>query len=215
MVKIIPAILTNSISEIEEKVSLIEGTLDSVQIDIIDGVYASNKTVDPSALEVIDTDVNIDFHLMTKNPVDWVEKCVTGGAERIIGQIELMDSQIDFVEKVTEVGAKVGLALNIDTPITKIAPEVLNSIDVVLVMGYSAGFGGQPLNPKALEKMKELKTLKQKANLTFTISLDGGVNLGNIKSIVEAGADEVAIGSLFNGDLKDNVNRYQTIISKE
>lgn len=214
MVKIIPAILTNSISEIEEKISLIEEVLDSVQIDIVDGVFAANKTVDPSALEVIDTVLNIDFHLMTKNPVDWVERCVRGGAERIIGQVEIMESQLDFVEKITEVGAKVGLAIDIDTPISKIMPEVLSSLDTILVMGYRAGFGGQLFENKALEKIKELKAIKQKEAFAFTICVDGGVTGKNIKDIVEAGADEIAIGTkLFEGSLKDNVNRYQEIIS--
>jgi ribulose-phosphate 3-epimerase len=190
----------------------LETLVPRVQIDIVDGQFFANKTIDPSAVEYIETDLLFDFHLMTKEPSDWVERCVRGGGDRIIGQIEKMTDQLAFIGKVQETGLEVGLALDIETPVSALNEEALVSVDEVLVMGEKAGIGGQPFDPKALEKIKELNKLRKEKNLSFKICLDGGVNLDNIGKIVEAGTDEVGIGkSLFNGSLEENITNLKNV----
>src|SRR3989304_6370901 len=104
MIEIIPSILTNDSKELVDKLGICEGIVERVQIDIIDGVFASNKTIDPSALFSLETELKLDFHLMVKEPINWVEKCVSAGADRIIAQVEMMENQVDYVGKVQEVG---------------------------------------------------------------------------------------------------------------
>lgn len=212
MVEVIPAILTNNPQELKSKVASLEGISERVQIDIIDGVFADNKTVDPQALEGVELDIKIDFHLMTKNPVDWVEKCVRSMADRIIGQVELMDDQIEYVSKVQEVGTLVGLALDLKTPVSSLQEEILDNLDVVLVMGVPAGFGGQKFDKKALDKIEKLNKIKEKDATPYKICVDGGVTTDNIEEIVNAGADEVSIGRrLFKGDIKENILKFRKI----
>ncbi|MBI3290495.1 hypothetical protein HYZ78_03815 [Candidatus Microgenomates bacterium] len=194
MVQIIPAILTNDVNELREKLELLNGVVERVQIDIIDGVYADNKTILPDILMEIETGLLIDFHLMTKEPVDWVERCVRGLADRIFGQIEQMSSQNEFIGRVQEVGVKVGLALDLDTPVEKIEPEVFLNLDAVLVMSVAAGFGGQEFDARVLDKIKKLDAIRSRDSTPFRICVDGGINENNIREIVAAGADEVAVG---------------------
>ena len=209
MVEIIPAILTNDIREIEEKLRRAEGVVRRVQIDIIDGQFAANRTIDPSFLENIDTDLNLDFHLMTKEPVDWVERAVRGGADRIIGQIESMSDQVGFIGKVAEVGLSVGLAIDVDTDIEKIDQTIITNLDVVLVMAVKAGFGGQKFDLSALLKVSELDKIRVRDDTPFKICVDGGINEDNIKKVVKAGADEVAIGRIFERDLAENLEKFR------
>lgn len=196
MIKIIPAILTSDPRELEEQLRLLEGKVKRVQIDIIDGVFAQNRTVVPDVVGQVETNLLIDFHLMTKEPIDWVEKCVGGGADRITGHVEMMSSQEDFVGKVVEVGAKVGLALDLKTPISAIDKNLLNNLDVVLVMAVKAGFGGQEFDSQVLDKIKMLDEIRSRDDTPFRICVDGGINEENIKDVAKAGADEVAIGAL-------------------
>lgn len=212
MVEIIPAILTNDIREIEEKLRRAEGVVRRVQIDIIDGQFAANRTIDPSFLENIDTDLNLDFHLMTKEPADWVERTVRGGADRIIGQIESMSDQVGFIGKVAEVGPSVGLAIDVDTDIEKIDQTIITNLDVVLVMSVKAGFGGQEFDPSALLKVNELDKIRVRDDTPFKICVDGGINEDNIKKVVKAGADEVAIGRVFEGDLAENLEKFRKAV---
>ena len=213
MLEIIPTIFSNDIREVEEKILRLEGLVKNVQIDIVDGQYVNNKTIVPSALENIDTNLGLDFHLMTKEPVDWVERAVRGGADRIIGKIEKMGNQIDFVGKVGEVGCDVGLALDISSLVSGLDSQALAGANVILVIGYPAGFEGQVFDTKAFEKIKKLSEIRQKEDLSFKILVDGGVNEINIKEIVKLGADEVAIGRrLFEGDISENIRKIQESI---
>lgn len=210
MIKIIPAILTNDLRELKDLLKRCEGVVDRVQIDIIDGVFADNKTIEPSALVGIDTNLKIDFHLMVKEPVNWVEKCASVGADRIIGQIEMMENQIEFVGKVTEVGLKVGLAIDINTPVSDLDPVVLTNLDVVLVMSVAAGFGGQKFDERALEKISKLDEIRARDDTPYRICDDGGIILEWIDDARYEGADEVSIGRrLFKGNLRENLDRFR------
>jgi len=217
MVDIIPAILTDSVTELTDKVkrvndaSFMEGVnVRKIQIDIIDGVYVDNRTLDPSSIANLDSDLGIDFHLMVKEPVNWVEKCATAGADRIIGQIEMMKDQIEFVGKVQETGLYVGLAVDLETPISKLDPTILSNVDVVLLMAVKAGWGGQKFDPSVLEKIKELDKIRARDSTPFKICVDGGETEDVIDDSYYAGADEIVIGQrLFNGDLGENIKKFE------
>jgi len=207
--KIVPSILTADPKEALEMLERVEGAADRVSIDIIDGIFANNKTVDPQLFENVETNLMIDYQLMVKDPVNWVERCVRGQADRIIGHVEMMDNQFEFLGKVQEVGKSVGLAIDLETPVDKIDKTVLFSLDVVLVMSVDAGFGGQKFNQKALVKIRELNEIRANDNSPFVIQDDGGITLEYIDDTHSVGADEAIVGRrLFDGDLKENIEKF-------
>jgi ribulose-phosphate 3-epimerase len=216
MFTVIPSILTNNSEEIRKIIKDLDDVilphgfpLDRVQIDINDGSFLDVKTIEPDLLYDIETELNIDFHLMTKEPISWVEDCIRGQADRIVGQIEKMSDQVAYVEKVAEVGTKVGLALDIETPVDMLDPSIIMSLDVILLMGYPAGLGGQRFDERVLSKIKELSDIRLNDTKPFKICVDGGVDLDNIKRIKMAGADEVVIGKrLIEGDIEVNFEKF-------
>ncbi len=210
MVDVIPAILTNSINEVIEKIGLCEDVVPRAQIDIIDGIFADNKTIDPTALTNLETFVGLDFHLMVKEPVNWVEKAANAGADRIIGQIEMMESQKEFIEKVQYTNLRVGLAVDIETPVSALDSLILNNVDVVLLMAVKAGWGGQNFDERVLTKIKELDEIRARDKTPFKICVDGGQTENVIDDTHFAGADEVVVGArIFNGNLKDNIEKMK------
>jgi ribulose-phosphate 3-epimerase len=210
MIEIIPSILTNDPDEAKELIARCEGIVDRISIDIIDGKFADNKTIDPSAIEDIDTVLKIDYQLMVYEPVNWIERCIRGQADRIIGHIEQMSDQVEFVGKVQETGLYVGLALDIATSVAKIDPTILTNLDVVLVMSVKAGFGGQEFDRRALNKIRELDEIRVRDATPFKIQVDGGVTLDSIYNVHRIGADEVSIGRrLFEGDLAEILDKFQ------
>ncbi len=214
MLEIIPAILTLNKNELEEKISLLSDVSDivkRVQIDIVDGKFAKNKTIEPDVIGELDVDQLVDFHLMTKEPVDWVERCARGMSDRIIGHIEMMSSQVKFVGRVQELGFKVGLAVDIDTSLSEIDPVILRDLDVVLIMSVKGGFGGQKFNELALEKIKKLDEMRVYDKTPFRICVDGGINEENISKVRAAGADEVVIGAYF---FKENLRTHYQKLEK-
>ena len=77
-------------------------------------------------------------------------------------------------------------------------------------MSVHPGFGGQKFIPEVLQKIKNLRKIKIEKNLSFDIEVDGGINLENSKSVIEAGADILVSGTTIfrdnNGDIKKNID---------
>lgn len=218
VVNVIPAILTNNEDEFgklaNESSEYLGSYPNKLHIDVIDGVFAENISILPDLPEKpgegsVVIARGVDIHLMVNEPIEWIAKCSKSfHVERIIGHVEMMSDQEKFVEEVRNV-RKVGLAIDLDTPISRIADRLFNKLDLVLVMSVKAGFGGQKFNVSALEKVKHLNHLRKEKGYKYKIGVDGGVTPDNIKLIVEAGADEVCVGRrLFDGDLAGNIQKY-------
>lgn len=210
MVEIIPSILTNDGQLAIELLKQAEGVADRVQIDIVDGVFADNKTVDPIILQEVDTSIALDYHLMVKEPINWVEKSVHAGGERIIGHIEMMSDPEAFVFKVQSAGRTPGIGIDLDTPLIEVEEHLLGSVGVVIVMSTKAGFGGQEFQQSVLDKIAQLHQIREEKGYQYKICDDGGVTLNWADDVRRKGTDEIAIGiRIFNGDLKQNIKQFQ------
>jgi len=77
-------------------------------------------------------------------------------------------------------------------------------------MSVHPGFGGQKFMPEVLQKIKELKKIKDQQNLNFDIEVDGGINFDNSKLAIEAGANILVSGTTIfknnNGNIKKNID---------
>ncbi len=207
--KIIPAILTNDLGELTSLENIAEGAVDRIQIDVIDAKFAPNSTIDPAVLKNINTILNLDFHLMVKDPIEWIEHCVAGEKNRIIGQIEYMANQNEFIDTVLNSKSLPGLALDLPTPVDKLDKEVLSKIDVILLMSVPAGFAGQEFNLDVWTKISQIIKIRKDSNLEFKVCIDGGITKELINQMESQGVDEVAVGKrIFEPDLKENLKLF-------
>lgn len=206
--EIVPTILTRDPHEALRRIKSLKGKVKRCQFDFIDGLFLPEKSVGLEVLEGIKTSLEIDIHLMVARPEDWVERAALVSS-RVIGQVEKMDSQNEFVQAVKEKGRQVGLALAPETEVEMI--QDLSGIDLILVMTRQPGFGQFPFNPRMLEKVKKLRQL---AGETLDICVDGGIDGKNIQDCVSAGANLIAIGgSLWQvPDLEKKLKEFQNLI---
>jgi ribulose-phosphate 3-epimerase len=117
------------------------------------------------------------------------------------------------VDRIKEKGLLAGVALN---PAT--SPEyirwVLPKVDMVLVMTVNPGYGGQMLIPYTVEKVAELRRLLIRNDIRADIEVDGGVTLGNVQKLLDAGANVIVAGSaVFSGNIRQNVKSFLDIMS--
>jgi ribulose-phosphate 3-epimerase len=207
--KIIPAILTNDIGQLTTLEKEAENAVDRIQIDVIDNKFADNSTVDPAVLKNISTNLSLDFHLMVKGPIDWIEHCVESKNNRIIGQIEQMENQHTFIDKVKNAGSMAGLGVDLPTPLINLDKSVLSKIDILLIMSVKAGFDHQEFDLTVFDKIKEAVELRRKIDANFKISVDGGVTKLLINQMESLGVDEVFVGKrIFEGNLKENLKLF-------
>jgi ribulose-phosphate 3-epimerase len=188
MITIVPAILEKDITGFEEKLKKVWGMTKRVQMDVIDGKFAPTETVFPEALLNIDTIIDFEGHLMVEKPEEWVERCVAAGMTAVYGQVEKMVDRSKFVADAQAAGMKVGLAFDIETPLTGLE-EVINNLDGVLLMSVKAGSQGQEFDERVLSKIKKVREMSE----FVTIVVDGGLDVPNIKKCLAAEwAQEIA-----------------------
>ena len=138
----------------------------------------------------------------------YIKNFSDAGSDIITIHPEATENLKDSIDLIKNLGKKVGISLNPDTPIDKIV-KYLNEINLVLVMTVYPGFGGQKFISKILDKIKNLKKIKNEKKFNFKIEVDGGINFENNKQVIAAGADILVSGTTIfrdnNGDIKKNI----------
>ena len=66
--RIIPAILESNIKEVQNKLTLIDGLAELIQIDIMDGKFVPQVSVKLKELANLKHKTDLEVHLMVKDP---------------------------------------------------------------------------------------------------------------------------------------------------
>lgn len=211
---IVPAPLNDDADVLAQQLSdltMLQPKPERIQIDILDGEYAPHLTVDlETALSLDAGNVLRDFHFMTVEPVNDLD--LLEGQPRIgvaIAQIERMSDPVAYVERAAEIGIDAGFSLDRYTPVATLEDpdmiDLLPRLKVVQLMGGVAGEQGQAFQPAVLEKIRELRSLRQTVGASFVISVDIGMNPETIPEVRDAGAEWFAVGSflLHNSDIQE------------
>jgi ribulose-phosphate 3-epimerase len=194
--KIAPSILSADFANLLEDVKEVEEDADLLHIDVMDGHFVPNITIGPVVVKALRqyTTLPFDVHLMIENPDFYIEDFVKAGADIITVHQEACVHLHRTIQRIKTHEIKVGVALNPATPLETLK-YILEYVDMVLVMTVNPGFGGQKFIDSMLRKIKELDNIRKEQNLSFEIEVDGGINVNNIKQVVEAGADIIVAGS--------------------
>lgn len=214
MFKLAPSILSADFSELARQVSLIEnGGADLIHVDVMDGHFVPNISFGATVMKSIKkSSLNFDVHLMIENPDDYIEDFVTEKTEYITVHQEACRHLHRIVHHIKSSGIKAGVALNPATP-AEIIKDILPDLDMVLIMSVNPGFGGQKFIEFSVDKIKRLSELRKEINGSFLIEVDGGVNLGNAMTLVNAGADILVAGSAVFGaeDVTERTRQFKML----
>jgi len=95
---------------------------------------------------------------------------------------------------IRSLGARAHLAISPGTPVSRVEPY-LDACDGVLVMSVEPGYGGQRFEPRALEKLARLATVRRETGGMFRLGVDGGISAETIGPAAAAGAELIVAGS--------------------
>ncbi len=207
MTKLAPSILSADFMKLAEEIRGAEAAgVDMLHIDIMDGHFVPNITIGPFVVEAIKriTSLPLDVHLMIEDPDKYIADFIRAGANYLTVHIEASVHLHRTVHWIKESGVKVGVCLNPATPVWSLE-HILPDLDMVVLMSVNPGFGGQSFIPHVLPKIKTLKQIISERRLSVLIEVDGGIKYENAKTVAEAGADILVMGSAFfnSKDYKD------------
>lgn len=205
MIKVVPAIIPHTKEQLEEEIKIVAHFAPLVQIDICDGTLTKTKTWpyndrDVDFFEALKNestgwpyweDVDIELHLMQRNPEDSLADWIKTGATSIVAHIEATNNFQAVIDLCRSNSVAVGVAIKPSTDISKIA-EFASQVDFIQVMGSDLlGHHGLDLDPRAVEQIKTLR----KTYPSSIIAIDIGVKEDTAELLVDAGAVKLVSGS--------------------
>lgn len=216
MNRLAPSILAADFSKLGEQVRLIEQAgAQVIHIDVMDGHFVPNISFGAAIMKSIlgKTKLPFDVHLMIENPDEYMDDFATENTEFITVHAEACSHLHRTVQHIKSLGIKAGVSINPGTSLS-VLDYMIEEIDLVLIMSVNPGFGGQKFIPSALDKIRELKKIKDSRNPNLVIEIDGGITLDNIKAVTDAGVELVVVGSSVFGaqDIDKRVKEFLEIL---
>lgn len=193
--KISLSVLSCDYADVKGSLSKTFDAVDYIHLDVMDGVFVNNISFGPAFIQSLRklTDKPFDTHLMIQYPEKYIERFAEVGSQYITFHVEATCDVMNTINQIKKAGCKAGISIKPSTPVEDIK-KYLPYLDMVLVMSVEPGFGSQPFMPVAIDKVKELKELKDRKNYNYLINIDGGINLKTMP-LVKAYLDVAVSGS--------------------
>ncbi|MGD6886969.1 D-allulose 6-phosphate 3-epimerase [Staphylococcus shinii] len=194
--KFSPSLMTMDLDKFKDQITFLNKHVDSYHIDIMDGHFVPNITLSPWFIEQVKriSSVPISTHLMVTNPTQWIDQLIKIGSDYICVHAEVMNGiAYRLINQVHNANLKFGVVLNPETKIDVITPYI-DLVDKITIMTVDPGFAGEKFIDNTLEKIRELRVLRDINNFGYLIEMDGSSNKNTFEKIQKAGPDIYILG---------------------
>jgi ribulose-phosphate 3-epimerase len=199
---LLPSILSADFSKLGQEVSrVMDSGVMMIHVDVMDGHFVPNITMGPVVVKAVaplvhEREGRLSVHLMIERPEDYLEAFVKAGADAVSVHVETCTHLYHTLQSIRRLGAGAGVAVNPGTALQRVEPLV-PFMDYALIMTVNPGFGGQRAIPSAMDKVPLAREMMPAGT---AVEVDGGIHAGNIRQMVEAGANWIVAGSAVYGE---------------
>jgi ribulose-phosphate 3-epimerase len=203
---IIPAVLSDDSNKVLEKIKDLEGESEWIQIDFADATMTEESTFDLYDLVGELDNFEVEVHLMTTDPENYLDACSALGASRVYFHLGEVESPSQVLRQMDPYDFTKGLAISPQTAVED-AFVYIDEIDALQIMTVVPGAQGGEFLPEMLNKI----TYARERRTDIWIGVDGGMNEQTIKQAKELGADAVGVGSAIfaSDDVVNNLHRLK------
>jgi ribulose-phosphate 3-epimerase len=190
------SILSADFAHLADQVKLVEPYAEVIHIDVMDAHFVPPLTIGPVVVASLRpvTDRVLHGHLMVEAPEGLFDELADAGLDVVSFHHEAVADPAPVIAKARGTGMRVGMTLNMETPVDAIFPY-LDELDDVMLMSIKPGWSGQTLDPDVYPRLESVRAEVDRRGLATAVELDGGVKVDNAQRAIDAGATVLVAAS--------------------
>lgn len=189
-----------------------------LHIDFMDNKFVPNITFDTNMIRSFKKpmkNIKRDIHIMAFDPQQFFDAMEIGESDMVSVHFESCEDVHAVLKEIKDRGADPCIAISPDTPVDNVK-DYLDEVYAVLLMTVYPGFAGQPMAPKSMERLSELRKIIDESGKDIKIEVDGHVSWDHCGEMREKGADIFVAGSssVYGKDypLDEAVEKFYTLV---
>ncbi len=232
---IVPTLLVADEDELEEKLAKIDGIVTDIQIDVIDGKFAtpatwpytetSNKftqSVQQGKILSCCEKFHIETDLMVTDIAEVADKWSVVGASRLvlhatnIADIEStlthLEQHFGYEKNTAPNIISIGVALTVEDDLTPLE-SIINRINFIQCMGIThVGLQGEPFDERVFNTIQYVRSHYP----NMPIQVDGGVSLNSAPALLKVGVNRLIIGSAIwkAPDVVERIHEFEDMVQQ-
>jgi ribulose-phosphate 3-epimerase len=201
MLKCATSLWSADLANLATEIQRVEPYSERFHLDVADGHYVKSLLFFPDLVKALRPYTNRPFevHLMTTEPLDWLEPFVEAGADSFIFCLDAVEDPDQVIRAIKALHKRAGISLRIEESLDRLAPY-WDDLDTVTIIGTALGIKGASMHESIPDKVRQARKIILDRGLGTEIEADGGIRRNTVPLIHRAGADFIVPGSLMFGE---------------
>jgi ribulose-phosphate 3-epimerase len=197
MLKCSASLWSADLANLAAEMQRVEPYTERFHIDVADGRYVNTLLFFPDLVQALRkyTRLPLEVHLITRDPLAWVEPFVQAGADSIIFYLDAVADPRPVIDAIRAFGKEVGMALRVEDPVDLVGPY-WGELDILTLLGTHMGVKGVGMDASLPGKIREARAIIDRRGLATQVQADGGIRWETVPLLHQAGADYIVPGSL-------------------
>ncbi len=197
MLKCATSLWSADLTNLAADVRRVEPFSETFHLDVADGHYTPTMLFFPDLVSALrkHTRLPLEVHLMTTDPLAWLDPFIDAGVDGIIICHDSVSDPAAVLRAIRNRGKRAGMSLLITEPLDVVEP-CWEDLDLLVLLGTAVGIKGASLDPGAPDKIAQARRIIRDRGYQTEIEADGGIRRETVPLLAAAGADWIVPGSL-------------------